>query len=195
MPPSFFRSVVKDEWDKNRWYTPPEAAYFLGMVTTAPLYRYMKQGFLKGIRRPKSGCMGQWLFFHSDLSDFQLNDPRPLRRKGLTLPETIDKEMQKAEKRAWGYLSRHRYQQFGYWASFWAKLNSMNHRIPLQDHPFTDLAEYAKKKEGGKNRNKARAKGVVSSAGDGALIRDFIDEAEGTLEEGFNAEALIKKGG
>ena len=142
MPPSYFRSIVRAEWEKNPWYTKTAAAQFLGLTDGNPIYRYIKKGWLPAVRRPQGGGLGAWILRHSDLAEFQLHDPRPLHRKGVTLPETIDHALERAERRAWNQLARGRFHMFGYWASVYhnmAATISRNH-----DSPFKRVIEVAK---------------------------------------------------
>ncbi len=150
MPESYFKSIVKKEWDKNPWYTRDEAAQFLGLITIGPIYRYIQHGWLVANRRPRGGGKGEWIIRHSVLAEFQLNDPRPLHRKGVTLPETIAHELDRSEEKAWTQLARGKFQMFGYWASvhqrFAATVRDPNHK-----NPFIELMKIAK--ERGKNGN------------------------------------------
>ena len=143
MPPSYFKSIVQKEWDKNPWYTRDEAAQFLGLVTTGPIYRYIQHGWLPAMRRPQGGGKGSWIIRHSDLAEFQLHDPRPLHRKGCTLPETIDHELARAEERAWTQLARGRFQMFGYWASVHQHL-AATVRTQKNKNPFAELIDIAR---------------------------------------------------
>ena len=97
MHQSFFRSIVRGEWEKDPWYTKEEAGKFLGLADGNPVYRYIKKGWLPAVRRPMGGGKGAWILRHSDLAEFQLNDPRPLHRKGVSLPLTIEHALEKAE--------------------------------------------------------------------------------------------------
>lgn len=142
MPQSYFRSIVRAEWEKNPWYTKTEAGQCLGLADGNPIYRYIKQGWLPAVRRPRGGGKGAWILRHSDLAEFQLHDPRPAHRRGCSLPETIDHAMARAEERAWNQLARGKFQMFGYWASVHQHLAatvSRNH-----DSPFARLVEVAK---------------------------------------------------
>ena len=135
MPPSYFRSVVQAEWEKNPWYTKAEAGQFLGLADGNPVYRYIKMGWLPACRRPMGGGKGAWIFRHSDLAEFQLHDPRPSHRKGCSLPETIEHALARAEHRAWNQLARGKFQMFGYWASVHQHLAATvnrNHQSPFQ---------------------------------------------------------------
>jgi len=146
MPESFFRPLVQEEWEKNRWYTKEEAGHFLGLADGNPIYRYIKAGWLPANRRPRGGGMGEWIIRHSDLAEFQLHDPRPAHRKSQTVAGAITSHMEQAEKKAWKALSRHKYQMFGYWAGVWCQLNSINGR--QKSSPFDELIQVAKNKGG-----------------------------------------------
>jgi len=147
MPQSYFRSIVQAEWDKDPWYNRAEAANFLGLVTVGPIWRYVKAGWLPGVRRPSGGGQGEWIFRHSDLANFQLNDPRPAHRKSATLAQTLRNAMDSAERKAFKALGRGRWAQFAQWANTWDSLNNVNGRAPS---PFLPLRDYAniRKEEG-----------------------------------------------
>lgn len=140
MPQSYFRSIVREEWEKNPWYTRQEAAQFLGMVTVGPIERYIKRGWLPAIRRPMGGSKGEWIIRHSDLAEFQLNDPRSDHRKSATLASSLENAMNRALEKAFHALARGRWQMFGYWAGLWTQLNSLNKR---ESSPFQALMDYA----------------------------------------------------
>ena len=61
MPPGYFKSIVQAQWEKDPWYNRVEAANFLGLVTVGPIWRYVKEGWLRGIRRPSGGGQGEWI--------------------------------------------------------------------------------------------------------------------------------------
>lgn len=146
MPQSFFRSIVQREWEKDPWYSKTDAGKFLGLADGNPVYRYIKEGWLPAVRAPMGGGKGRWILRHSHLAEFQLHDPRPLHRKGTTLPETIDHALERAEKKAWRQLARGRFQMFGHWASIHQHLAatvSRNH-----NNPFERLIEIAKEVNG-----------------------------------------------
>jgi len=144
MPPSYFRSIVKAEWDKDPWYTRNEAANFLGLITVGPIWRYIKAGWLQGVRGPSGGGQGQWFFRHSELANFQLTDPRPDHRKSATLATAVKSAMDTAEKKAFKALGRGRWAQFAQWANVWDSLNNVNYRIPS---PFRKLKDYSNQGE------------------------------------------------
>jgi len=135
MPEGYFRSIVKTEWEKDRWYDKTEAGKFLGLADGNPIYRYIKKGWLPAVRRPRGGGLGAWILRHSALAEFQLSDPRPAHRKGATLPETLDHDLAKTEEKAWHQMARGHFQMFGYWAAMHqhiAAVTNRNHRNPFQ---------------------------------------------------------------
>ena len=140
MPQSYFRSIVQAEWDKDPWYTRIEAANFLGLATAGPIWRYVKEGWLQGVRRPSGGGQGAWIFRHSTLANFQLADPRPDHRKSVTLARAVQTAMDDAERKAFKALGRGRWAQFAQWANIWSSLNYVNGRAPS---PFQGLRDYA----------------------------------------------------
>ena len=142
MPTNYFQSIVQREWEKNPWYSKEEAGHFLGLADGNPVYRYIKQGWLPAIRAPMGGGKGRWILRHSDLAYFQLHDPRPEHRKAVSLPATIEHELEAAERKAWAQLARGRFQLFGYWASVYNLLASKISR--KHPNPFNALVEIAK---------------------------------------------------
>jgi hypothetical protein len=143
MPESYFRSIVVSEYKKNPWYNCKEVATFLGLADHNPVHRYIYQQLLPAVRRPMGGSKGEWIIRHKDLVEFQLHDPRPLHRKSIRLPETLQKKLEDVERRAWRALARGRFDQFGHWAGVWQHLSSIDGRKPA---PFTDLVNIAKTK-------------------------------------------------
>jgi len=167
MPESYFRTVVREEWEKNPWYNRQEAAQFLGLVTNGPIYRYIQRGWLPAVRRPMGGGKGEWILRHSDLAEFQLHDPRPAHRKSATVADAINTHMRQAEEKAFNALSRGRWQMFGYWASVWTHFNAVNKRAPS---PFKELMEYAQNRKGvsneqGRSERDVPGRGAESNAG------------------------------
>lgn len=145
MPQSYFRSIVQAEWKRDPWYTRIEAAEFLGLGTVGPIWRYLKAGWLHGVRRPSGGGKGAWIFRHSALAEFQLNDPRPDHRKSATLAQGVRTAMETAERKAFKALGRGRWAQFSQWANVWDNLNYLNYRVPS---PFKALRDYANSNNG-----------------------------------------------
>ncbi len=143
MPEGYFRSVVQKEWEKNPWYTSKEAAIFLGLADHNPIHRYIYNQWLPAVRRPMGGSQGEWIIRHKDLVEFQLHDPRPAHRKGVSLPETLAHKLERIEEMAWRALSRGHFTQFGHYAGVWIHLSSIDGKKPA---PFGDVVEVAKGK-------------------------------------------------
>lgn len=80
MPPSYFRSIAREEWDKDPWYDGKEASSLLGLIDPhgGALHRYIKKGWIPTTRRPGAGGLGEYVIRKSAIDYFLKNDPRPL---------------------------------------------------------------------------------------------------------------------
>ncbi len=79
MPRGYFRSIVQEEWDKDRWYTCLEAAPLLGLIDINAIHRYIRRGWLPAERRPGGPWTGRYVIRHSAIQSFLANDPRPTK--------------------------------------------------------------------------------------------------------------------
>jgi len=145
MPESIFRQTVLTEWEKNPWYTTDEAAVYIGLSVKSKwaVGKYVKKGWIKGLRQLGAGGLGQWVFHRSNLDAFLLNDPRPDHRKEATLTTALRSQLGRAEEHAWRALARNHLQQFGHWAGVWQQLNNIGYRRPS---PFGQLVDIAREK-------------------------------------------------
>lgn len=82
---SYFRTIVKEAFDKDPWYGCKEAAPFFGLVDINAVHRYIYRGWLPALRRPLSGNGHNgswgWVIRQSSIDTFLENDPRPSRRR------------------------------------------------------------------------------------------------------------------
>lgn len=77
MERSFFRSLVKEAWDADPWFTSDEAAPQLGLVDPNAVKRYIHRGWLPAERRHSDGAwQGTWIIRQSVIDNFLENDPR-----------------------------------------------------------------------------------------------------------------------
>lgn len=85
MEPSYFRSIIQEEFVKNPWYGCKEAAPFFGLVGINAVHRYIYRGWLPALRQPLSGNRRNgswgWVIRQSSITAFLENDPRPSRRR------------------------------------------------------------------------------------------------------------------
>jgi hypothetical protein len=77
MPEGYFRSIVREEWAKDRWYTPAEAAPLLGLIDFNAVHRYIYKGWLSAEKKPGGPWQGKWIIRHSSILKFLASDPRP----------------------------------------------------------------------------------------------------------------------
>lgn len=82
MERSFFRSIVKDAWDRDPWFTSEEAAPKLGLVDHNAVKRYIRRGWLPAVRKPGNGSwQGTWILRQSAIDAFLRDDPRHEHRR------------------------------------------------------------------------------------------------------------------
>lgn len=72
-----FQRIVQDEWQRDPWYTPEQAAPFLGVKTPDAIHKYIHQGLLRAQKKPGGPWQGIWIIRKSDIDGFLANDPRP----------------------------------------------------------------------------------------------------------------------
>lgn len=77
MEESYFRSIVKEEYEGDPWFTPIEVAHFLGLADQNPIHRYIYKGWLPAEKRPGKPWQGAWIIRKSAIDAFLKNDPRP----------------------------------------------------------------------------------------------------------------------
>lgn len=74
MPEHYFRSIVREEWERDPWYTGEQAAPLLG-VGLRTVSRYVGLGWLAAEGKPAAGG-SQWIIRRSAIRAFLENDPR-----------------------------------------------------------------------------------------------------------------------
>lgn len=81
MEMSYFRSIVKEEFAKNPWYSIRKACQMIGIqYQSSAMAFYLKKKWLHPVKKPiEGGNHWTWLFFKSDIDNFLANDPRRLR--------------------------------------------------------------------------------------------------------------------
>ncbi|MDP2730280.1 MAG: hypothetical protein Q8O55_07350 [Dehalococcoidales bacterium] len=80
MPQSYFRSLVREEWERDPWYSCVEAQRFLGLHDehANAVHRYIRRGWIKAERKPGAGGLGEYVIRKSAIDYFIKNDPRPI---------------------------------------------------------------------------------------------------------------------
>lgn len=85
MEQSYFRTIIREEFDKDPWYGCKDAAPFMGLVDINAVHRYIYRGWLPALRRPVYGANGHgswgWVIRKSSINLFLKNDPRPARSR------------------------------------------------------------------------------------------------------------------
>jgi len=85
MERSYFRTIVREEYEKDPWYNTREAAPFLGLVDINAVHRYIYRGWLPALRRPLVSREGHgswgWVVRKSHIDAMLADDPRPSRRR------------------------------------------------------------------------------------------------------------------
>jgi hypothetical protein len=81
MEESYFRSIVKEEYVKNPWYSIPKACRMVGVAyQSSAMAFYLKKKWLHPEKKPiEGGNHWTWIFLKSDIDQFLANDPRRLR--------------------------------------------------------------------------------------------------------------------
>ena len=72
----YFRSIIKEEWDRDPWYTIRETAALLGLKNRNTVSGYISQGWLKAEKTQGMGGK-TWVIRRSAIRTFLENDPRP----------------------------------------------------------------------------------------------------------------------
>lgn len=80
MPEHYFRSIIREEYNRDPWYTCQEAAPLLGIKTDDAVQRYINKGWLPGHKRPGGPWQGRWVIRRSAIEKFLANDPRPTHK-------------------------------------------------------------------------------------------------------------------
>lgn len=89
MPEHYFRSVVREEWERDPWYTCEQVAPLLGVKTPDTVYLHIYRGWLPAEKKPGGPHQGEWIIRRSAVQAFLNDDPRDhrdysaSRRKGI----------------------------------------------------------------------------------------------------------------
>lgn len=75
MPQHYFRSIVREEYDKDPWYTYLEAAPLLGVKSDWSVRRYISRGWLP-VLGETAGPLSVSIIRRSSIEHFLANDPR-----------------------------------------------------------------------------------------------------------------------
>jgi hypothetical protein len=73
----YFRSVVREEWERDPWFTPAQACAVLGVASANTVCRYICQGWLPAEKKPGGPHQGVWIIRQSAINSFLEKDPRP----------------------------------------------------------------------------------------------------------------------
>lgn len=84
MPEHYFRSIIREEYNKDPWYTCKEAAPLLGVKTDDAVQRYIFRGWLPALKRPGGPWQGVWIIRRSAIQQFLATDPRPSRSESMS---------------------------------------------------------------------------------------------------------------
>lgn len=69
--------MVKEEWDRDPWFTSQEAAPKLGLIDHNAVKRYIRRGWLPAERKPGNGSwQGTWIIRQSAIDNLLKKDPR-----------------------------------------------------------------------------------------------------------------------
>jgi len=79
MPESYFRSVVREEYKNNPWYDCHTVAKLINVKADETVRRYLRKGFLKGVKAPGGPHQYKWIIRQSTIEEFLAIDPRPSR--------------------------------------------------------------------------------------------------------------------
>ncbi len=73
--------MVKEEWDRDPWFTAEQAAPKLGLIDHNAVKRYIRRGWLAAERKPGAGGLGVWIIRQSAIAKLLKNDPRREHRR------------------------------------------------------------------------------------------------------------------
>lgn len=95
MERSYFRSIVKEAWEEDPWFTTEEAAPKLGLIDPNAVKRYIRRKWLPAVRKPGNGAwQGTLLIRQSDIDTFLENDPRREYRRLSLIKSRHQKDYQ-----------------------------------------------------------------------------------------------------
>ena len=100
MEPHYFRSIVQKEWDRDRWYTGPQARALLGIGKTS-LYHYIRKGLLQVEKKPytsssyeegiivRDSAIQAFLKQRGAIRSFLENDPVPQKQSATSITNRV----------------------------------------------------------------------------------------------------------
>lgn len=79
-----FRRILKEEWERDPWYTSEQAGSLLG-VHFHTVVKYLNQGLLQGVKKPALCWQGEWVIRRSNIQAYltKWENPSRGRRKAL----------------------------------------------------------------------------------------------------------------
>ena len=77
----YFRSIVKDEWERDRWYTVKQAEPLIGCPHA--VYRYIQMGWLRADEGPAPG-KNKWIIRDSAIKAFLKSKPHLQHRRSAS---------------------------------------------------------------------------------------------------------------
>jgi len=91
MPQSYFRTIVRKEYNKNPWYTTIEVARILHLKSKNTVAKYIRLGLLKAKKRSRPGPDGEYIIRKSALDEFirKGGSQSDIRRKAAILTLTF----------------------------------------------------------------------------------------------------------
>jgi hypothetical protein len=84
MEEHYFRYIVKEEWKRDPWYNPRQAAPRLGVKTREAILRYIHKGWLVAEKEPGGPEHRVWVIRESAIRAFLSNDPREQYKSELS---------------------------------------------------------------------------------------------------------------
>jgi hypothetical protein len=76
MEEHYFRSIVRDEWKRDPWYTPTQVAPRLRLKRPDAVRQYIYKGWLAAEKQPGGSERRGWIIRESAIHAFLKNDPR-----------------------------------------------------------------------------------------------------------------------
>jgi len=76
MEEHYFRSIVRNEWERDPWYSAKQVAPRLGVKTSQAVWRYIRKGWLVAEKHLFGPEYRGWVIRESAIQEFLKNDPR-----------------------------------------------------------------------------------------------------------------------
>jgi hypothetical protein len=76
MEEHYFRSIIRDEWNRDPWYSSKQVAPRLGMKSQQAVWRYIRKGWLRAEKQLSGMEHRGWVIRESTIQEFLKNDPR-----------------------------------------------------------------------------------------------------------------------